>query len=278
MEKQYKKCIISKQIQLDAIVTFHDSIYKSDFYYEGEMHDFWEVVCIIGGQAEIVAGNNVFLLQHGQAVVHPPMEFHNLRPAGGTSMQALIVSFYASRMPDLSERIFKLTSEIVEQFQLLCQRAKSFFTFTFYNGLLTSVIEGKELEASMFLTKLEYLLHRLMTDGANVAQPSRTQSAQTYQTILNVMEQNLDKKLSICELAARCSIGEANMRSIFRKYAGKGVMSYFNLMKIKKAIVYLQEGKSVKETALMLGFSDQNYFNTVFKRMIGVPPVKYKAP
>ena len=70
MEKQYKKCIISKQIQLDAIVTFHDSIYKSDFYYEGEMHDFWEVVCIIGGQAEIVAGNNVFLLQHGQAVVY----------------------------------------------------------------------------------------------------------------------------------------------------------------------------------------------------------------
>ena len=68
------------------------------------------------------------------------------------------------------------------------------------------------------------------------------------------------------------------MRSIFRKYAGKGVMSYFNLMKIKKAIVYLQEGKSVKETALMLGFSDQNYFNTVFKRMIGVPPGKYKAP
>ena len=266
MEKQYKKCIISKQIQLDAIVTFHDSIYKSDFYYEGEMHDFWEVVCIIGGQAEVVAGNNVFLL-------HPPMEFHNLRPAGGTSMQALIVSFYASRMPDLSERIFKLTSKIVEQFQSLCQRAKSFFTFTLCQGLLTSVIEGKELEASMFLTKLEYLLHRLMTDGANVAQPSRTQSAQTY-----VMEQNLDKKLSICELAARCSIGEANMRSIFRKYAGKGVMSYFNLMKIKKAIVYLQEGKSVKETALMLGFSDQNYFNTVFKRMIGVPPRKYKAP
>ena len=277
METQYNKCIIAKQIQLDAIVTFQDILYKSDFYYEGELHNFWEVVCIIGGKAEVVAGNNVFSLQHGQAVVHPPMEFHNLRPAGGAPMQALIVSFYANRMPDLPKRIFKFTTEIAGQLQSLCQEAKSFFTFAYYRGHLTSVIDGKELEASMFLTKLEHLLHRLVIDGADVSLPNRTQSARTYQTILNVMEQNLDKKLSICELADLCSMGEASMRSIFRKYAGKGVMSYFNLMKIKKAIAYLQEGKSVKETALMLGFTDQNYFNTVFKRITGVPPGKYKA-
>ncbi len=277
MEKRYNKCKISKQIQLDAIVTFHDTIYKSDFYYEGELHNFWEIVCIIGGKAEIVAGNNIFLLQGGQAVVHPPMEFHNLRPEGGAPAEALIVTFYADCMPDLPKRIFQIAPETAEQLQVLCRRAKTIFTFEYSPGQLTSVIGGKEPEASMFLTELELSIHRLINDGADISLPSRTQSAKRFQTILSVMEQNLDKKLSIRELASLCNMGEASLRSIFHKYTGKGVISYFNLMKIKRAISYLQEGKSVKETALLLGFFDQNYFSTVFKRITGVPPGKFKA-
>ena len=38
---------------------------------------------------------------------------------------------------------------------------------------------------------------------------------------------------------------------------------------------YLQEGKSVKETAHLLGFNDQNYFSTVFKRITGTPPKEF---
>ena len=36
----------------------------------------------------------------------------------------------------------------------------------------------------------------------------------------------------------------------------------------------LQEGYTVKETALRLGFADQNYFSTVYRRHFGVPPSK----
>ena len=277
MNMQYTKCNVPKQIKLDALVTFHDSIYKSDFCYEGEMHDFWEIVCIISGKVEIVAGGNVVSLQRGQAVLHPPMEFHNLRPEGGAPAEALIVTFYADCMPDLPRRIFKIAQGTAEQLQRLCRQAKTIFTFEKSPGQPTSVIGGKEFEASMFFTLLEYYIHCLILDKAELSSLNRTQSAESYMNILNVMEQNLDKKLSICELAALCSMGEASLRSIFHKYSGKGVMSYFNLMKIKRAMFYLQEGNSVKETAHKLGFFDQNYFSTVFKRITGVPPKKFKV-
>ncbi|MBR2043868.1 MAG: AraC family transcriptional regulator [Clostridia bacterium] len=53
-------------------------------------------------------------------------------------------------------------------------------------------------------------------------------------------------------------------------------MEYFNNIKIRKAIEHLKEGFSVKETAIALGFSDPNYFSTVFKRITGNPPSFYK--
>ena len=58
-----------------------------------------------------------------------------------------------------------------------------------------------------------------------------------------------------------------------------GVTSYFTNIKIRRAMTYLKEGKSVKETAVLLGFDDQNYFSTVFRRIVGQSPTEYvKSP
>ncbi|MBQ5633756.1 MAG: AraC family transcriptional regulator [Clostridia bacterium] len=47
-------------------------------------------------------------------------------------------------------------------------------------------------------------------------------------------------------------------------------------MKIRRAIIMMNAEKSVKEIASELGFYDQNYFSTVFKRITGKSPIKYK--
>ena len=55
-----------------------------------------------------------------------------------------------------------------------------------------------------------------------------------------------------------------------------GVMAYFNKMKIESAQNLIKNGMTVQETANMLGFSNQNYFSTVFKRITGKSPTFYK--
>ena len=59
--------------------------------------------------------------------------------------------------------------------------------------------------------------------------------------------------------------------------AGVGIMVYFNRLKMQRAAELIKEGFSVKEAALSVGFSDQNYFSTVFKRITGRPPTKAKT-
>ena len=46
-------------------------------------------------------------------------------------------------------------------------------------------------------------------------------------------------------------------------------------MKIKKSKEYLIEGRSVTETAMILGFNTSDYFSTVFKKFNGVSPLKW---
>ena len=63
-----------------------------------------------------------------------------------------------------------------------------------------------------------------------------------------------------------------NLQKTFSKYAGVGVMEYFNRAKMQRATEVLRLGASVKEAALQVGFHDQNYFSTVFKRITGRSP------
>ena len=68
----------------------------------------------------------------------------------------------------------------------------------------------------------------------------------------------------------------SNLKKVFFRYSGLGVSRYFTELKVRHAVMMLNDGKSVKETSYALGFGDQNYFSTVFKRIMGKSPMQYK--
>ena len=91
------------------------------------------------------------------------------------------------------------------------------------------------------------------------------------------MKKNIGKMLSVDDIAKLCSMSRSNVKRVFAKYSGMGVIEYFNDMKVKRAKKLLREGMSIKEVSLALGFYNQNYFSTMFKRIDGVSPGKYKT-
>jgi quercetin dioxygenase-like cupin family protein len=51
---------------------------SKNFCYEGERHDFWEMVYIDKGEMICTADKNRFVLKSGEMTFHKPNEFHNL--------------------------------------------------------------------------------------------------------------------------------------------------------------------------------------------------------
>lgn len=251
---------------------FHES-FKSDYTFAGEFHSFHEIVFVLSGRLGVTAGSDIFVLEEGQAIVHEPMEFHNLWSEGGTTPSVVVFSFGATNFPKYSSKLVRFSDtqkplEILNLFRDSFEmRNDMFFTGIKNEGNPEYQLAVKALESFI----LSHIHQELPTDAT-----LRTRSAQNFAKVVTVLEENLDKNLSVSDIARLCDQGEVSLKKNFSKYSGMGVITYFNKLKVTAAIQMLREGKTIKEISNALGFSDQNYFSTVFKRIMGSSPSQYK--
>lgn len=82
--------------------------------------------------------------------------------------------------------------------------------------------------------------------------------------------------LSITILAKELSYNEKYISHTFKESMGIGYNEYLRNMRIKFALSLFDNGiESVKNAALLSGFTDPLYFSTVFKKHIGMSPKDY---
>ena len=85
-----------------------------------------------------------------------------------------------------------------------------------------------------------------------------------------------DPELSIGEIARTLNYHPKYISHLFKEKMGVSYSEYLRSMRLKYAITLLDHGiDSVKNVALLSGFSDPLYFSKVFKENIGVSPKEY---
>lgn len=269
IQPYYEECPLSPPFSIRSLFTFSRQKLTADYVFKGEAHNFTEVVCVTDGKVGITADKNVYVLSAGQLIVHPAQEFHAIWSTEGTSPEVIIFSFKADSFPNLPRRIFSLTSEEIAKIRALQREAETAFHIGMHSIRLKI---GQEPKAAIVAKKLELFLMRTFLSEID-EQPEYTgKSAENYVKILSVMEENIGENLTTKELASLCNMSVPSIEKAIYRYLGCGVISYFNTMKIQKAKEMLLSGKSVKETAFALGFSNQNYFSSRFKSVVGIPP------
>lgn len=249
------------------IQSFHyslDRIFGENYDFQGEVHDFYEMVCVLSGSVGITAGDKVYLLNAGECLMHPPNEFHRIRSEKGSEPHVLNLSFHSLAMPTYDGRIFSPKTRQQEELLEICSEVR--------DGLHNS--DAEKLNEQRL--RLESWLIR-MVQSATEKGVVENSAAVRYAEIVNVLQEHLEEQLSATEIARLCNMSLSNLKKIFTKYAGMGVSRYFNEMKMRRAAVLLQSGKRVGEVAAELGFTDQNYFSTVFRRIMGASPGRYRG-
>ncbi len=81
---------------------------------------------------------------------------------------------------------------------------------------------------------------------------------------------------SLEECAARCHLGTAQFRRLFRELTGQNPREFILAGQIARAKELLTAGCSVKETACRLGFRDVFYFMRLFRQKTGLPPGRWR--
>lgn len=97
--------------------------------------------------------------------------------------------------------------------------------------------------------------------------------------IISISEESFtDTTLTINTIAEQISYNPKYISHIFKEKMGIGYSEYLRTLRIKFAVSLFEHGiDSVKNVALLSGFSDPLYFSTVFKKSTGLSPKEYKA-
>lgn len=265
---------INKPIEIESFVAAYDFIHPENFYFAGEMHNFWEVVFVKSGKAIATGDERIYNLSEGQLLFHKPMEFHRIWSAEGSSPHLNILSFSAAGkgMNSLKERCFSLTEGERTAF---CTLFNSF-------DLAQKMFEqcGKEsgeyrVVSAKAAARLEIFLLGFIGKQALSNEPVSADE-QSFRRIVEVMNEHCGENLSVEQLAEYCLMSRSNMKRIFAKYSDIGLAKYFLGLKMRRAMKLLDGGFSASDTAALLGFNEVSYFHTVFKRETGLTPMQYK--
>lgn len=266
----YKSCKMEKIPKITAMYTGFIKTHKMGYIYKGESHDFWEMLFVLEGKLQVTAGEHIFVLEEGQAIVHNPMQFHALSCSKGTDVKILIFSFAGKHIPPLQNKVYRISN--INEVLALHEMAHNSFEF---DDICFCGYKGDKNDGNKFVKELELFVMNL---ADNLVKPKElnTQGARNYNIIIKVLNENIEKRLSVPQIAKLCNMSSIGLQKTFSSFANIGVMEYFNRLKVEKAKQYLEQGYSVKEVALRLGFYDPNYFSTVFKRITGETPKSFK--
>ena len=82
---------------------------------------------------------------------------------------------------------------------------------------------------------------------------------------------------SISELAAFGNVSRMTLNRLFKRHLNTTPLAYWMNLKIEHAKqVLTNSNKPIKELASELGFRNQLYFSTVFRRHTGLAPSEYR--
>lgn len=294
MENDFVRLTLQEILNVDKLISFHYFEYTKGFVFDGEQHDFWELLYVDKGGVEVRADERVVELKQGMIIMHKPGEFHTVRVKDHHKPPNLIViSFECSspHMTALENVVMLLGSREQKLLSLLMQEGFQAFEPPF------DVPSSHELTrnsaapfASEQATKayLEILLIQLIrqleaesVDGhTDKRKPSSIQTVRVEQSIVkritDYMKAHLSEQLSLDQLCQETHLGKSRLKEIFHSQKGTGVMEYFKLLKIEEAKSLIREHQyNYTEISNMLGYTTIHYFSRDFKKSTGMSPSDY---
>lgn len=273
--KTWIPCNVVRSIEIKALYTAFDITFENNFSFAGEIHNFYEIICVLNGTIGITSDRSIYKVNEKNLVIHRPMEFHRIWSEDDSDPRIMVVSFDALFDIDIEETVISLSDDEFETYMQIFKKISE--SCNIVSRRIIGIIPEKKISFQIAINELEnFILTKVISGKENPTKKNDYSGcASKYYDIMKYLSDNIYSKLNINDIAKECGMSASSVKQIFHRYAGQGIMQYFRDLKSKEAMRLLNSGLSVKETALKMGFSDQNYFSTFFKKATGKSPRQY---
>lgn len=224
------------------------------------------------GEGWLEMGGTRWRVQPGQAIAIPPVTAHAYGAAADRPWTIYWVHMAGAQVGRVAR-------------MLGVETGKPLFNPGFdpalpplYEAMISQLSRGYAaailLDASLTLARLvaRLGLDAARPEGGGVSVSNRIERA------LTLMEQNLDGRIRVAELAARANMSSSHFAALFKRKTGFAVLDYFLRLKMQRAGYLLDSTTlSIKAIANELGFDDPLYFSRCFRRVHHCSPSAYRS-
>lgn len=280
-ESGYKRFPLPGEVEVTELVSLFHLECPQDFVFEGEAHGFWELVYIDKGRLLVTAGDKPYLLKAGELAFHKPGEFHALR-ACGVPATAIVASFACQNpcMRYFEHRFTALTAGEREYLYEALRCASPLLDGGFAPEAPRAAPFGG---AQLVRANLELLLlHLIRRGGSDKIQKrvesyfQRVQAQRTAERVNAYLEAGLSQKLTLGKIASELGYSVSQMKKLYRRETGRGVVDALIALKIDAARRLLREGNmNISQVAEYLGYESPAYFSRQFRRRAGLSPSEF---
>ncbi len=289
---------LDSEITVTDVITVHYFEYRSDFYFAGERHDFWEFLFVDKGEVLVMTDDAEYTLTTGDIIFHEPNEFHNVRANGVVAPNLVVIAFSCASpaMDFFRKRILKAGERERTLLAKLVNEALLTFSSRLDDPFLTA-LELKERPPFGSLQMIKIYLEAFFLGlirreaGApkisnpmgyfeNFESPQKTIRQKNdlllYRRAVAYLQENIGRQLTMEQICQELSVGSSQLQKLFSAHDGCGVIHYFSRLKIDAAKQYIRaDNLNFTQISEALGYSSVHYFSRQFKKFSGMTPSQY---
>lgn len=286
MAVTYKKTRPKTLFYIPEIVTIHYYELDKSFVFDGEEHDFWEMVYVDKGAVEIRADEKTLVLNQGEILFHKPHEFHAIR-AFRSNPDFFVISFvcrspamklFEGYRAALSQSLRPFVSSIITEARNSFHIPKNDVTLLKLRRR-SQAKEGGEQLIKTYLEQLLILLARAILDQqeSSVSPVQESMETQLVSTVKSYIRDNLGKRITMEELAGVTGYSTSYISRVFRQQCGMTIGRYITAKKISYAKELIRNHTyNFAQISDMLAFDTPQYFASTFKKETDMTPSEFK--
>ena len=248
----------------------------TDFAFRPHSHEEYFVALTDAGSATPTFRGKVRDVLRGDLIVLNPDEAHRGGPPAGGSWHygaaylrpAILSRLLAAEFPAPRSRAPEFGGDVVRD-PAVASRFARFLA-------LAARREGSLLERESRLTETLVLLAARHGSPHRAPRPV-TSEGRAVELVREYLDEHAEENVRLGTLSVIADLSPFYLCRVFRSAVGMSPHDYLTNVRVRRAKAMLRAGVPIASAAAETGFYDQAHLSRSFKRIVGLPPARYRS-
>lgn len=255
-------------------------------------HEFIELAYVGEGTGFHYIENEVHRVERGQLYVLPLGVSHVFRPSSADVGREPLIIYNCIFKSQLIENLLpsvvdapivdylqKLTKETHEYESLLDGDMGLEKLFLALYQEYAMPLSGSSTYLNSMLLQLLVKIYRLKNKDQPATSQAEPAEQDRFLLVLLYMEQHYAASLTLSHLTEKFQWSERHLQRLFNRHTSQTFHHYLQSLRIRKSCELLRNSKhKISSIAEAVGYKDLHSFVSVFKRVVGMTPGRYRKP